>query len=101
MGEHFLVDISVRMNMNQEISRPFPSRKIILLALFGPFTDQDGTFLYPFIYPKPEKRYPCRVEPPGIGHYRDYPPPSATIQSTTKSVFILQITSHYRLLFQP
>ena len=79
--------------------RPFPSHKIILLALFGPFTDQDDTFLDPFIYPKPEKRYPCRVEPPRIGHYRDYPPPPSTTQSTVKSLFIPQITSHYRLLF--
>ena len=29
---------------------------------------------FPFIYLKPEKRYPFRAEPPRIGHYREYPP---------------------------
>lgn len=34
----------------------------------------------PFIYQRPEKRYPFRVEPPPRGHLREYPPPDKVVR---------------------
>ena len=34
----------------------------------------DNDWSPPFIYLKLKERYPFRAEPPGIGHYREYPP---------------------------
>ena len=73
--------------------------------------------LYPFIYLKPEKLYPLRVEPPRVGSYSDFPPPppskkwlDTTIQARfpfctricsrneEKTNCIVHCASHYHIL---
>ena len=45
-------------------------------------TDRNDRFPYPFIYLRPEKRYPFRAEPPRIGHHREY----AGVQTLAKLI---------------
>ena len=47
---------------------------MLLLALLGLFTDQSDQFPY---FTWNLKRYPFQVDPPCIGHYKEYPPPPA------------------------
>ena len=82
-------------SQKRNVFSPLESHKIHLLALLGPFVDPiendrfPNPFIYfneknpfPFIYLSLMKVPPFRVEPPPIGHYREYLPPPPRILRT-------------------